>query len=138
MAKAKPLQNSSVPVTVEDKLVCPKRDLVVGLPGRSRAAYVRVEDGALGLTVRKGSRVTLKANRRRLFRGEFVNKPESRERTVLSVDEYRFVDQFDDSAFAIPPSKRAPCTPFPAQRTTRRLSIPQGKFSTDEITLKKL
>ena len=134
MAKCKPHQNTSVPILVEDKFVCPRRNLVVGLPGISRAAFIRVEDHAIGMTIGPGTYVALKEGRRRLFRGEMVKKPAGLKRVVLSVDEYRFVDQFDDSAWAIPPSKRAPCTPYPAIRTTQFASIAEGKFAVDNYS----
>jgi hypothetical protein len=90
------------------------------------------------MSIRAGSKVTLKDQRRRLFRGKFIKKPEGPTRVVLKVAEYRFVDQFDESAWAIQPSKRAPCTPYPAQRTTRKATIAEDEFPLDNLTLQQL
>ena len=133
MVKNKPIQNTSVPILVEDNFVCPRRSLVVGLPGGSRPAYVRIEDNAIGVTIRNGSIVALKDNRRRLYRGEIISKPKGSKRVVISINEYRFVNQFDESAWAIQTSKRAPCTPYPAMRTTQRATIAEGNFPIDNL-----
>lgn len=136
--KALPLQNASIPILPDEQFVCPPRNLEVGLPGGTRPAYVQVSDKALGISVRPGSKVALKANRRRLYNGKIVKKPEGKTRVVISVSEYRFVDQFDASAWAIPPSTKAPCTPYPAIRTTQRATIAEGKFPLDNLTFKAL
>jgi hypothetical protein len=127
--------NESVPILPEDQYVCPARDLEVGLPGGTRPAYVRVEDKALGLNIKKGSKVALKEGRRRLFKGKLINKSKGKVRNVIDVAEYRFVDQFDISAWALMPSRKAPCTPYPAQRTTQRATIAEGEFPLDNLSL---
>lgn len=135
MAKAKPHQNTNVPILVEDNFICPRRSMIIGLPGRNRPAYIRIEDKALGISIRNGSIVALKNNRRRIYNNEIIEKPQGPKRIIISVNEYRFVNQFDESAWAIQTSKKAPCTPYPAMRTTQRATIAGGNFSLDNFDI---
>ena len=130
--------NTSIPILVEDQFVCPVRPLEVDHHIKTHKNYVQVSQNLKGINIRKGSVVALKANRRRLFQGKFVNKPEGKLRRVLKVRDYRFAGQFDKSAFQILVGDRAPCTALPAIHTARQVDISEGEFPLDNVTLKTL
>ena len=132
------LLNTSTPVLVEDQFVCPVRPLEEVHHTKTHKNYVRVEQKILGINIRKGSKVALKANRRRLFEGKFVNKPEGKPRVVLKVRDYRYAGRFDKSAFQILVGDRAPCSALPAIHTARSAEIAEGEFPLDNLTLKVL
>lgn len=130
--------NTSIPILPEDKFVCPKRPLTVAHHNRVHTRYIPHERKVLGISVRKGSRVALRAGRRRLFERKIVVKPEGEERSVISLNEYRYVDQFDESAWFIVVGKKAPCTPYPAIRTTQVVRIADGHAHISDLEFKDL
>ena len=130
--------NTSIPVLVEDKFVCPTRALVEERFGKTYKNYVTLELKTKGVTVRKGSRVRLKDKRRRLYNGKFVNKGEGPSRVILGLRDYRYAGSFDHAAFQVPVGRKAPCIPYPAHATAVFVTIAEGTFSLDELEIEKI
>lgn len=124
--------NTSTPVLVEDKFVCPHRPLREKRFGKTYKNYITIELNAKAISIRKGMRVKLKDGRRRLYKDKFVNKDEGPSRVILKVRDYRHAGQFDHAAFQVPIGRKAPCIPYPAHATAVFATIAEGEFSLEE------
>ena len=130
--------NTSTPVSVEDKFICPVRPLISERFGKTYKNYVDVSSGIKGIVIRKYSRVKLKDKRRRLYKEKIVEKSRGPSRVVLKVRDYRYGGNFDFAAFQVPVGRKAPCSPYPARMTTQFADIAEGEFSLDELEVEKI
>jgi hypothetical protein len=133
-----PLLNHAPVILVEDNFVCPKRPIYINVFGKIKPNFVPVEYKAIGLNIQKGDQVALKKDRRRLVGDKFINKSEGRTRFVIGVRDYNIAPSFDESANRVVRGSKAPCTPFPAIRTTQIITIADGVFPLSDITFKKI
>ena len=130
--------NTSTPILVEDKFICPTRALVEERFGKTYKNYITLELKAKGITIRKGSRVKLRDKRRRLYNEKFINKDQGPSRVILNLRDYRYAGQFDHAAFQVPVGRKAPCIPYPAHATAVFATIAEGVFSLDELEVEKI
>ena len=129
------LLNTSVMISPEDQFVCPRRILYVTHHGIRHKQWITTERQAKGAVIRPGSLVAFKTDRRRLVDEQIIQKKQGPSRVVLSVKEYRYTDQFDESAWQIVVGRKAPCTPYPAIRTTRFVEIAEGVFPLSDFVI---
>jgi hypothetical protein len=132
------LLNHQPVILVEDNFVCPERPIYINVFGKIKPNFVPVEYKAIGLNIQKGDKVALKKDRRRLVGDKFINKPEGRTRFVIGVRDYNIAPSFDESANRVVRGSKAPCTPYPAIRTTQIVTIAEGTFNIGDLTFKKI
>lgn len=118
----------------QEHFVCPNRPIFTQHHDIVHKNFISPSEGVLGLTIRRGSVMKLRAGRKRLVGDQIVTKPSGEPRTVIKINDYRYNGQFDVSAFQIQVGERAPCAPYPAHGTTRVARIADGTFPLDDLT----
>ena len=134
-----PLNNTTIRYPWQMHFSCPRRPTYITLCGKTYPQYIRVEDKAIGMSVWEGQKVALRAGRQgftgNLTDNQLITKPQGPTRTVLNLQDYRYYNQFDVSAFQIVRGSKFSCTPFPAGRTASHARIAEGTFPLADLTL---
>lgn len=125
--------NTSVPIPWQDHYVCQERPIYVEHHGHVHPNFVPPSANQRFWSIRVGAKVALKAGRKRVVGQDMVTKTQGPVRPVLSLDDYRYMGQFDPSANYIVVGEKAPCA-APSHRTTTFVKIPE-RYSLDEIQL---
>lgn len=130
------LLNTSIITSPEEHFICPKIPAYVNILSKIRPNFVPVSYKRIGVNIQEHDKVFLKNGRRRLVNNKIITKGSSRIRNVIITRDYNIAGNFDESANRVVRGSKAPCTRFPAIRTTQVVRIPEGVFPLEDLSFK--